>query len=277
MPGWDLDRAAQALTRTGPTLAYLMPRFQNPTGRTMSAGEQRAIAEAAERSRTTLVLDETTADLAIDDPEPVRAFAMPYADAAAPFADAAVPFADIDADVELVRIGSLGKTVWGGLRVGWIRGDVALIRRLAAERPRRDLGTPEFEQAVATRLLARFPEIVAQRSLLLGEGRDALAVALADRLPEWKIPSVRGGVSLWVELDAPLSSGLVMAARDEGLFLSAGPRFAAVSGHDRQLRLPFTAPADDLRRAVDVLARVWPDVRLAAPAPAAPDLVSAIV
>ena len=282
--GWDLDRAAQALTRTGPTLAYLMPRFQNPTGRTMSAGEQRAIAEAAERSRTTLVLDETTADLAIDDPEPVRAFAMPYADAVVPFADAvvpfadaAVPFADIDADVELVRIGSLGKTVWGGLRVGWIRGDVALIRRLAAERPRRDLGTPEFEQAVATRLLARFPEIVAQRSLLLGEGRDALAVALADRLPEWKIPSVRGGVSLWVELDAPLSSGLVMAARDEGLFLSAGPRFAAVSGHDRQLRLPFTAPADDLRRAVDVLARVWPDVRLAAPAPAAPDLVSAIV
>ncbi len=260
--GWDLDRAAQALTRTGPSLAYLMPRFQNPTGRTMSPGEQRAIAEAAEHSRTTLVLDETTADLAIDTP----------VGAGTPVA----PFAEVDADVEVVRIGSLGKTVWGGLRIGWIRGDVALIRRLAAERPRRDLGTPEFEQAVATRLLARFPEIVAQRSLLLGEGRDALTAALGERLPAWRVPSVQGGVSLWIELDAPLSSGLVLAARDEGLYLSAGPRFAAVSGHDRHLRLPFTAPADDLRRAVDILARVWPDVRLAAPA-AVPDLVSTIV
>ena len=257
--GWDLDRAVQALTRTSPTLAYLMPQFQNPTGRTMSHLEQQTLAEAAERSRTRLILDETTADLAIDG-------------AAIHESGFDAPFRDVDA----VRIGSLGKTVWGGIRIGWIRADVELIRRLVAERPRRDLGTPDFEQAVAARLLARFPEIVSQRSLLLREGRDALVAALRERLPAWKVPSVGGGVSLWVELDAPLSSGLVLAARDEGLYLSAGPRFAAVSGHDRHLRLPFTAPGDELRRAVDILARVWPDVRLAAPT-AVPDLVSAVV
>ncbi|WP_298942277.1 PLP-dependent aminotransferase family protein [uncultured Microbacterium sp.] len=247
--GWDLDRAVQAFARTSPTLAYLMPSFQNPTGRSMSAHEQSVIAQAAVRAGTTLVIDETTAELAID----------PRL-AGATFVDASV-----SAHADIIRLGSLGKTVWGGLRVGWIRADPELIRRLVAARPRRDLGTPEFEQAVAARLLPVMPEILVQRSALLREGRDTLTAALRCELPGWRVPHVPGGVALWVELDAPLSSGLVLAARAHGVYLSAGSRFAVDGGHDRHLRIPFTAPADQLRRAVDVLARVWPTVRAAAP------------
>lgn len=247
--GWDLDRAAQAFTRTSPTLAYLMPSYQNPTGRSMSGDEQSAIAQAAVRAGTTLVIDETTAELAID-PRPAGPLFV---------GDSGFSHADI------VRVGSLGKTVWGGLRVGWIRADLELIRRLVAARPRRDLGTPEFEQAVAARLMPLMPTILSQRSALLREGRDAVTSALRLELPSWRVPHVAGGVALWVELDAPLSSGLVLAARAHGVYLSAGSRFAVDGGHDRHLRIPFTAPADQLRRAVDVLARVWPTVRAAAP------------
>ena len=164
-----------------------------------------------------------------------------------------------------MRIGSLGKTVWGGLRVGWIRGSVDLIKRVLAVRPAHDLGTPEFEQAVAARLFAHLPEILDQRERLLREGHDVLVEALGRRLPGWTVPRVHGGVSLWVELDAPLSSALVMAARSHGLYLSAGPRFSVDGGHDRHLRIPFTAPVDELSRAVDVLARTWPSVLTAAP------------
>lgn len=64
--GWDLDRAEQAFARALPVLAYLMPDFQNPTGRSMSADERISIGEAAQRAGTFLVLDETTADLDID-------------------------------------------------------------------------------------------------------------------------------------------------------------------------------------------------------------------
>ncbi|WP_292832678.1 PLP-dependent aminotransferase family protein [Microbacterium sp.] len=247
--GWDLDRAEQAFARTGPTLAYLMPSFQNPTGRSMSGLEQSAIARAAGRAGTVLIVDETTAELAID-PHPVEGmFAGERAFAAA----------------EVIRVGSLGKTVWGGLRIGWIRADPALVTRLVAARPRRDLGTPEFEQAVAVRLMPLLPEILIQRAALLREGRDAVTSALHRHLPAWRVPHVAGGVALWAELDAPLSSGLVLAARAHGVYLSAGSRFAVDGGHDRHLRIPFTAPADQLRRAVDVLARVWPTVRAAAP------------
>jgi DNA-binding transcriptional MocR family regulator len=150
------------------------------------------------------------------------------------------------------------------------------VRRLVAERPPLELGTPEFEQAVASRLLPRMPEILAQRATLLREGRDALVTALRAGIPEWGVPDVDGGVSLWIELDAPLSSGLVIAARRRGLHLSAGPRFSAEGGHERHLRVPFTAPPEQLRRTAAVLADVWPGVRAAAPTDVV-DLAGAVV
>lgn len=242
--GWDLDRAAQGFARTLPRLAYLMPAYQNPTGRSMSDVEQSEIARAADEAGTMLIVDDTTADLAIDEPAVRRAASF--------------------GSHPVVRVGSLGKTVWGGLRIGWIRADEELLADVAAARPPRDLGTPEFEQVVATGVLARMPEVLAQRAQLLREGRDAVASALRGLLPQWRVPHAGGGVALWVELDAPLSTGLVLAAREHGVYLSAGSRFAVDGTHDRHLRIPFTAPATDLERAVATLAAVWPDVRAGA-------------
>lgn len=244
--GWDIDRAEQAFARTLPVMAYLMPDFQNPTGRSMSPAERQAFLSAAERSGSMLVLDETTADLDID-----RGPVAPGFVAADPGA--------------VVRIGSLGKTVWGGLRVGWIRAEGELIRRLVAARSAHDLGTPEFEQAVATTLFADFAAIASQRSALLRAGRDAVTDALGARLPDWRIPHAPGGVSLWIELDAPLSSALVMDVRSRGVLLSAGPRFSVDGGHDRHLRVPFTAPPDDMVRAAGLLAESWHRVKAGAP------------
>lgn len=246
--GWDLERAEQAFARTLPLMAYLMPDFQNPTGRTMSVEERRVFHHAAENAGSLLVLDETTADLDID-----RGPMAPGFDGGDP--------------ATVVRIGSLGKTVWGGLRVGWIRAEADLVRRVVAARPAHDLGTPEFEQAVAAALLGELPDIVAQRSHLLREGRDSVIAALRDALPEWRIPQPQGGVSLWIELDAPLSSPLVLDVRSRGLLLSAGPRFSVAGGHDRHLRVPFTSPPEELDRAVTLLSESWRRVRDGAPVP----------
>lgn len=236
--GWDVDRAEQAFARTLPVMAYLMPDFQNPTGRSMTTVERESLLLAGERAGSVLVLDETTADLDIDRPPLARGF-------------------ESSEPGTVVRIGSLGKTVWGGLRVGWVRADGDLIRRLAAARPAHDLGTPEFEQAVATRVIEGFDGVLRQRSELLRAGRDALVRALREQVPSWGVPGVHGGVSLWIELDAPLSSSLVLAARARGLLLNAGPRFSIEGGHDRHLRVPFTAPADELVRASRILAGSW--------------------
>lgn len=253
--GWDVERAAQGFARALPTLAYLMPDFHNPTGRTMTPEEATAFASAAHAAGTFLVLDETTAQLDID-----------RAGDSAPFPD----------DDRIIRVGSLGKTVWGGLRVGWVRAAPDIVRRLASGRPVHDLGTPEIEQAIARRLLPRLDEIARQRGDLLRAGRDALSAALRRTLPEWEVPDVSGGVSLWVGLGEPLSTPLVMGARARGLALSAGSRFAVEGGHDRRLRVPFTAPPATLERAVDVLRAAWDDVRGGRTSPARADFATVV-
>lgn len=253
--GWDLERAAQSFARALPSLAYLMPDFHNPTGRSMTVGEVSAFVAGAQAAGTLLVLDETTAQLDIDR------------------ASGPTPFPDDD---RIIRVASLGKTVWGGLRVGWIRAAPDIVRRLASGRPVHDLGTPEIEQAIATRLVPRLDEIARQRGDLLRAGRDALVGALRRELPEWEVPDVYGGVSLWVGLGEPLSTPLVMNARARGLALSAGSRFAVEGGHDRRLRVPFTAPPATLERAVEVLRVAWDDVRGGRTSPVREDFATVI-
>jgi len=237
--GWDLDRAAQTFARTLPSLAYLMPDFQNPTGRSMTPAEVAAFVAGAESAGTFLVLDETTAELNIDRTTEETRF----------------PESDL-----VIRIGSLGKTVWGGLRVGWVRAETDIVRRLASGRPVHDLGTPELEQMVATRVVPRLDEIALQRGDLLRAGRDALVAGLRATFEQWEVPSPAGGVSLWVGIGEPVSTPLVMNARARGLFLSAGSRFATDGGHDRRLRVPFTAPPATLERAVQTLFDAWTDL-----------------
>jgi DNA-binding transcriptional MocR family regulator len=240
--GWDLERAEHAILRSRPTALYLMPDFHNPTGESMGVDARGRIAELARSVGAHVIVDETTAELGVE-----RVISP-------------LPFASVDAGEGVITLGSFGKTVWGGLRIGWIRADVDMIRRLAAARPSTDLGTPEFEQAVAERLLPRMGDILIQRSQLLREGRDALVRVLAPAVPEWDIPSVAGGVALWVGLGAPRSSALTLAARRRGLLLSAGPRFSVGGGHERHIRVPFTAPAPVLERAALMLVDAWRDV-----------------
>jgi hypothetical protein len=90
------------------------------------------------------------------------------------------------------------------------------------------------------------------------------------------VPEVHGGVSLWVGIGEPLSTPLVMSARARGLALSAGSRFAVEGGHDRRLRVPFTASPSTLRRAVGILRSAWDDVRGGSAIPSRTDFTTVV-
>ncbi len=81
--------------------------------------------------------------------------------------------------------------------------------------------------------------------------------ALRTRLPEWDVPSPAGGLTTWVGLGRPVSSALVLAARSEGVVLASGGVFGPDGGFERFLRVPFTMPAADRTRMVEVLGRAW--------------------
>ncbi|WP_104116415.1 PLP-dependent aminotransferase family protein [Arthrobacter sp. B1805] len=233
--GWDGDGLEQALQRTQPALAYVMPDFHNPTGAVMPPAQRERLTAAAARQGTVVIADETMAELRID-----GATELPLA-----------------AFGPAVLIGSMGKTVWGGLRIGWIRADEELIRRLVQSRYAQDLGTPILEQLIALEMLGTYDELLRFRATQLREGRDHLETLLRELLPEWNVPHVTGGLCTWVNLGAPVSSQLALAARDRGLLLGAGPRFGMDGVFERFLRVPFSYPLEDTRRALGILSSAW--------------------
>lgn len=234
--GWDEVEFAQALQRTSPSVGYLMPDFHNPTGSTMGAGMRERLLELASRQGTTLIADETMSELAIDG-QPLEP-----------------PFASFG---HAVTVGSVGKSIWGGLRIGWIRADRELIQRIARVRFVSDLGTPVIDQLIVAELLPQFDEILVERRRLLRAGRDHLVSRLRERLPEWDVPHVAGGLTVWPNLGLPVSSQLTIAARNEGLIIAAGPRFGIDGVFERFVRIPFSYSAAETDRAVDALAAAW--------------------
>jgi DNA-binding transcriptional MocR family regulator len=237
--GWDEDVIEQTIRRTRPALAYLMPDFHNPTGRTMPEDQRARIVALAEAHGVTVVADETTAELDIDRPT------------------AHPPLAVHGSPGAVVLVGSVGKTVWGGLRVGWIRAGRPLLRDLARARSARDLGTPVLEQLVVADVLGGMDGILAERRARLRETRDHVEAELARRFPGWEVPHVDGGLAVWVGIGAPVSTELALAARSRGLAITGGSRFGHDGAFERFLRIPITAPPAATDRALDILEDAW--------------------
>ncbi|MFE7001317.1 PLP-dependent aminotransferase family protein [Streptomyces griseus] len=225
--GWDAEQL-RAVGRSA-DLAYLIPDFHNPTGMCMSTSVRERLGLACPT-----IVDETMADLALDAPAPEPfALHMPAA----------------------VSIGSVSKSVWGGLRIGWIRARPPLLERVERSRPTTDLGTPVVEQLATAALLNE--DLTGRPETLhrLRGRRDALRQALAEHLPDVHAPRPPGGITLWATFPGPISSRLAAVAPDHGVTIAAGPRFGIGGAFERNIRLPYTLPPDQLARAVRRLAR----------------------
>ncbi len=233
-PAAWLAATERALAAARPAAAYLMPDFQNPTGALLDVAGRERLAAALRRTGVPAVVDETLAELGLDAaaPPPLAAFG------GGP-----------------LSVGTLSKVAWGGLRVGWIRAEADVVRRLTAVAVRSSLSGPVLEQLAACTLLDGLDASLTELRAGLRERRAVLAAELAHRLPAWRVPEPPGGLVLWCGLPSPRSRAVVAAAERLGLRLAAGPLFGTGHALDDRLRLPYTQPPEVLRRAVGLLVR----------------------
>ncbi|WP_277213118.1 PLP-dependent aminotransferase family protein [Isoptericola croceus] len=239
VPTGDVESLASAVHRTRARLAYLVPDFHNPTGRTLSADERAAVAHLTGRYGVTVVGDETLTDLDLD------GGTVPG------------PFCGDGTDARLVSVGSASKSFWGGIRIGWVRADPQLVQRLARTRQALDIATPVLEQLTVVELLARRDEILPARVAGLRERRDLLVGLVRDRFPEWDVPVPPGGLCLWTGIGRPVAQALAAAAVAEGLRIGAGPQFTPDGSARDRIRLIYTGTPEKLTAAVDRLANAW--------------------
>lgn len=242
---WDVGLMAATLRQSAARLAYLMPDFQNPTGALMDAATREAVVAAARPAKALVLADESFRD-------------MPLAGSA----DLPPPMAAFDtgrgatAGATVLSLGSVSKSIWGGLRVGWVRAAPALIRRLAATRALGDMAGPVLDQLVAATLLADPAAAFAEQRGRLAAGAAALTAALAAHLPDWQPTRPGGGTFLWVRLPGPFATDLALLAPSVGVRVAPGPRFGPDGTMDSFVRLPFTLPPDQLVTAMRRLASI---------------------
>ncbi|MGD8150407.1 PLP-dependent aminotransferase family protein [Ornithinimicrobium sp. Y1694] len=237
---WDLPGLTAAVRSSGARAAYLIPDFHNPTGALMNGDQRRELARVLRAAGTVAIVDESLVDLPLDGQE------MP-----APLASH-LPTA--------ITVGSASKTLWGGLRVGWVRAPRGRVEELANSRLRQDLGTPVLEQLATAHLLSRYDAVLAERHAQLRAGRDVLVEGLAEHLPDWRVRVPGGGMALWCALPMPGSTALAVAAREHGVVLASGPNFAPAGGLDGWVRLPYALPPERLAQVPARLAAAWEDV-----------------
>ncbi|MFD8568163.1 PLP-dependent aminotransferase family protein [Streptomyces sp. NPDC059639] len=238
--GWDIEIVESTLRRSVPRLGYLIPDFHNPTGRVMPSAERARVLSAAHRSGTWLIVDETLAELALDAPAPPPFAAHGTAEAAG----------------KVITAGSLSKTHWAGLRIGWLRAPARLVTELAAQRVATDMGGSVVDQLLALALLTRADDLLPAHLDRLRDNRAALVGALRRHTPQWSWHTPPGGLSLWVDLGAPVSSVLAERALAHGVRIEGGGYFGTDPGlFENRLRIPFTLPPDTLTEAVQRMAR----------------------
>lgn len=234
-----LDGQARAARGRRVALAYVISTFHNPTGEVLPASARRALVRAAAAAGIPLIDDEVLSDLAfpgVPVPPPLAA----YGDS-------------------VISVGSLSKSVWGGLRIGWVRAPEPLIARLARLNAVHDLGHNVPGQLAAAELVPQV-EALADRLAAQRQARhDHLLARLAEHLPGWAAGPVPGGQTLWVRLPAGDGTSFAQCALRHGVAVLPGAGLDTSGAGDQCLRLHFVASRDDLTEAVRRLAAAWQD------------------
>jgi len=248
----ELERRLAGPDRAG--FIYVVPDFQNPSGRRWSVDRRRALVEIATRHEVPVIEDAPYAELCFD-------------------GEALPPVASFDTEGLVVFLGTFSKILSPGLRLGWIAADEEILRRYVLVKQGADLHTSSLTQLLAARFMLecdldghinRIRDAYRKR-------RDAMLSALDKHMPpgvSYTRPA--GGLFLWLELPSGLDArALLERSLAENVAFVPGGAFFTEDGHDNTLRLNFSAmPVDRIAEGVRRLGRVLETVM--APAAASP-------
>lgn len=237
--GVDVDRLEGLILQHRPRLLVLTPSFQNPTGVTIPLDCRRRIVELAQRSGLVLLENDIYSGLRY------QGTPLPT-------------LKELDESGNTILLRSYSKVSFPGLRVGWVIGPRAVIECLAEAKQISDLHSDQLSQAVLLRF-AESGELAQHIERTLRAGRERLNAVLracAAYLPAGaKFTRPEGGMSLWVELPAPLNAEhLLTRVQERGVNFLPGRYFSARRTHARGLRISFGGLApEQITRGIQIV------------------------
>ncbi|MBB3156439.1 DNA-binding transcriptional MocR family regulator [Microbacterium proteolyticum] len=236
--GIDVDALETAIVVRRPVLIALNPHNHNPTGMQTSLSVRQRIADLSAEHGITVVEDRVLAHVSFDGVTPPS-------------------FAALRPDAPIVVVESLSKWAWEGLRVGWLRADPVLVRRLRGLRQTTDLSTSVPSQLLALDLFTEAPELRREAATVHRDAAVAAGRLLRAHLPDWRWSPPRGGLCIWAQLPSGSAAAFARHAAGFGVSVAGSAQFASDVDADDHIRIPVTSAPRVLEAGMERLSRAW--------------------
>ena len=219
-----IEDLEQKIREYHPKMLYTIPTFQNPTGRTLPLARRKAIASLASAYQMIVAEDDPYRDLRY-------------------WGDSLPAIKSFDQEGWVVFLGSFSKIISPGLRVGYIAGEEAIIRKCTVGKQSTDVHTANLNQAIVDQFLRQnlLPEHITR---ICADYREKLSSMLRhlESFPEGvRFTRPEGGLFIWAELPEGLNAlDLLQQAIARKVAYVPGTHFFVGGGHLNTLRLNFS-------------------------------------
>lgn len=236
----ELDKILSS--ESGVKLIYMIPSFQNPSGRSISTERRKAIMEVVQKYDVILIEDAPYEDLK-------------YTDEVYP------SMKSMDTTGQVLYFGSFSKVITPGFRLGYSVAAEPILSRMIIGKQSCDLNCSVFTQAILAEYLKRglLPEHLEKINAEYKAKRDLMLATLEETMPEgvtWTHPE--GGLFLWLELPMHMSTNdMFLSAVEKKVAYVAGDSFYAAGEPHNAMRINFSnATPENIVKGIKILAEV---------------------
>lgn len=225
-----------------PKLMYIIPTFQNPTGKTLTLERRRELAALASKYGVVLAEDDPYRDLRYAG-EPLPAIKS------------------FDADGWVAYLGSFSKLISPGIRVGYVIANPLLLRKLTIGKQSVDVHTCTLAQAIVDGYIRR--GLMRPHIERICQGYKQQLDRMLDLFRLFPAgvthTSPEGGLFVWAELPQGMDAlKMLPEVTKRGVAYVPGTHFFINGGHLGTLRLNFSnAPLDSIQRGMELLAEAF--------------------
>ncbi len=224
-----LRMAGDAPSVGHPKFIYVIPDFNNPSGRTMSLQEREELVRVA-RELDVLIVEDS-----------------PYRELR--YSGEPLPTIRSMAPERTLHLGSFSKIFAPGFRLGWIIGPEALLEQIYVCKQCLDLCPPVFDQYLAAEFMGSGAlDRNLEKTIAEYRRRRDLMVSLLEKYMgegvSWTYPD--GGLFLWLTLPEQVDTvALYDQALAAGVAYVAGSFFYTDGSHRNTMRLNFSFVAEE--------------------------------
>ncbi|MDK2918839.1 MAG: 2-aminoadipate transaminase [Candidatus Petromonas sp.] len=241
--GMIMEELEKALADTERVkMIYVIPDFQNPSGRTWSLDRRKKLLEIANKYNLPIIEDNPYGELRFE-------------------GERLPSIKSMDTDGRVVFLGTFSKTFCPGLRIGWVCADGEVLNKYILVKQGADLQSNSMSQRELNKFLEMYDldEHIEKIKKLYKKRRDLMIQTMEQHFPkEVKFTRPEGGLFTWAELPEHINTReLMKKALEKNVAFVPGGSFFPNGGHENTMRINYSnMPEDKIVKGIKILAEV---------------------